>query len=387
MAFVIADRVQEKSTAGFAGLGPVQLAGVPSSPAGRLGFVVAVGDGNSCPYWIDDGAGAFEIGIGTVAAGTPDTLSRDLVVRSSALNNAKVDFAAGVKDVVSGPFAAMFEQGPSELTLADGAVTLRGRNHTIDTEGDAAAGDLVSVGWGAIPDGHTVSLLAENAARIVTVKSRTLGGAGNVYLRGGDKRLSTVFPLVLQRRGNDAVEVAPPGGDGWVTLQTQDPAGVSSCDFTEFLEDEFDVHRLVFVRLRPASDGATPQVQVAHGGSFTAGTGYAHWIGGGVSTGASYATPSISGGTSQWSLSVAGVGNLDGQEPFNGVVEIYGARMPQAHFATWRGVHGNINGNLVAVSGALLNNVAQAIDGARFFFSAGNITSGRVVLQGLRRAS
>ena len=94
MAFVLADRVRETSTT--TGTGTISLAG---SPSDYQGFVDAIGDGNTCFYAIENtGNDEWEVGIGTVHDGTPDTLTRDTVLSSSNAG-ALVNFAAGTMDV------------------------------------------------------------------------------------------------------------------------------------------------------------------------------------------------------------------------------------------------------------------------------------------------
>ncbi len=94
MVFVLADRVKETSLT--SGSGTLSLAG---AEAGFQSFVSGVGDGNTCYYCIDhEAANQWEIGIGTVTDGVPDTLSRDTVL-SSSNSGAKVSFAANAKDV------------------------------------------------------------------------------------------------------------------------------------------------------------------------------------------------------------------------------------------------------------------------------------------------
>lgn len=78
----IADRVEQKSAS--TGTGAVQLSTVPNA---RIAFNSAVTDGATVPYLIEDGNGlSWEIGRGTVTFGSPDTLSRDQVISSTASN-------------------------------------------------------------------------------------------------------------------------------------------------------------------------------------------------------------------------------------------------------------------------------------------------------------
>lgn len=67
----------------------------------------------------------------------------------------------------------------SEVTVASGSITVTKGRHTVDTETDAASDDLDTIVTGT--DGQVVTLMAENAARVVTVKHNT----GNIQLSGG----------------------------------------------------------------------------------------------------------------------------------------------------------------------------------------------------------
>jgi hypothetical protein len=79
MALVINDRVKETSTT--TGTGTFNLAGAET---GYESFVSGVGTGNTTYYAIElNAAGEWEVGIGTVTSGAPDTLSRDTIISSS----------------------------------------------------------------------------------------------------------------------------------------------------------------------------------------------------------------------------------------------------------------------------------------------------------------
>ena len=91
MALVINDRVKENSTT--TGTGTFTLSGAVT---GFETFSSAIGNANTTYYTIHTQNGAqFEVGIGTVGAGT---LARDTVI-SSSNSDAAVDFTAGTKDV------------------------------------------------------------------------------------------------------------------------------------------------------------------------------------------------------------------------------------------------------------------------------------------------
>jgi hypothetical protein len=90
MALVVNDRVQEFTIT--TGTGTLTLTG---SPDGFETFSNAIGNGNTTYYAISSNTTEFEVGIGTVGAGT---LSRDTVI-SSSNSDALVNFSAGTKNV------------------------------------------------------------------------------------------------------------------------------------------------------------------------------------------------------------------------------------------------------------------------------------------------
>jgi len=92
MALIVHDRVKETSTT--TGTGTFDLDGAADS---FETFVSGIGTGNTTYYCIFGGT-EFEVGLGTVTSGTPDTLSRDSVITSSN-GDALVNFSAGDKQV------------------------------------------------------------------------------------------------------------------------------------------------------------------------------------------------------------------------------------------------------------------------------------------------
>jgi|TARA_R100001463_G_scaffold101816_1_gene156254 hypothetical protein len=91
MALVVNDRVKETSTT--TGTGTFTLAGAVT---GFETFSSAIGNGNTTYYAISlQGGAEFEVGLGTVAAGT---IARTTVISSSNSDSA-VNFSAGTKDV------------------------------------------------------------------------------------------------------------------------------------------------------------------------------------------------------------------------------------------------------------------------------------------------
>ena len=91
---LFADRVQETTTT--TGTGTIQLAGAVTE---FQTFVAGIGNGNSCYYAIvHQTLAQWEVGIGTVTHGSPDTLSRTTVLASSNAGSL-VNFSSGTMSV------------------------------------------------------------------------------------------------------------------------------------------------------------------------------------------------------------------------------------------------------------------------------------------------
>jgi hypothetical protein len=79
MAIKLADRVQE--TTATTGTGTLNLAGATLQ---YQSFVSGIGTGKQTLYCIESGdSSSWEVGVGTVTAGTPNTLSRDVILAST----------------------------------------------------------------------------------------------------------------------------------------------------------------------------------------------------------------------------------------------------------------------------------------------------------------
>ena len=96
MALVINDRVKETSVT--TGTGTFSLAG---ASRGFETFISGVGGGNTTYYCINNSTSTgteFEVGVGGIVAGTPNTLTRNTILSSSNSDNL-VSFTGGEKDV------------------------------------------------------------------------------------------------------------------------------------------------------------------------------------------------------------------------------------------------------------------------------------------------
>lgn len=188
----------------------------------------------------------YEIGIGTLHHGAPDTLARTQVLQSTN-GDAAVNWGPGEKTVFSvqpvqlvpmmeselgvndegrplivAPGSRGFtrgnvslgQQAASELTIASGSITPQRAWHTVDTEADAASGELNKIETTNIAEGGLLLLSAENSARAVTINHAAEPGAGEIFLlTEADFVLDNLVKvLLLQRRGGHWVELFRGGG-------------------------------------------------------------------------------------------------------------------------------------------------------------------------------
>lgn len=92
MSLVHKNRVKETSTT--TGTGTYSLAGAFAADYQK--FVTGVGTGNTCFYCAFEAGVGWEVGIGTVTSGSPDTLARTSIIESSN-SNAAVNWGAGTR--------------------------------------------------------------------------------------------------------------------------------------------------------------------------------------------------------------------------------------------------------------------------------------------------
>jgi hypothetical protein len=167
MAFVVNDRVQEFTST--TGTGTLTLTG---SPDGFETFSSAVGDGNTTYYTISSNTTEFEVGIGTVGAGT---LSRDTVI-SSSNSDALVNFSAGTKNVfVTLPASKTILLNDSGTVDLTGNLDLNSNDITgtgnINITGNlTASGNLTSLG---IDDNATSTAITINSSEQVEFTAGT----------------------------------------------------------------------------------------------------------------------------------------------------------------------------------------------------------------------
>ena len=172
MALVVNDRVRETSTT--TGTGTFTLAGAQT---GFETFSTAIGNTNTTYYAISNQAnGEFEVGLGTVGAGT---LARTTII-SSSNSDAAVDFSAGTKDV----FCTLPASKAVILDSSGNIVANNGSNLT-----NLNADNLAS---GTVPDARfPATLPAANGSALTDLNATNLA-SGTVP----DARFPATLPAI-----------------------------------------------------------------------------------------------------------------------------------------------------------------------------------------------
>lgn len=196
MTFVLAAYIAESAT--NPGTGTVSLGGALT---GRRTFIDAVGDANTCPYYITDGTQA-EWGIATIAAGTPNTLARTTVDGNTSGTTAKLNFTGSVtvySDISdaravfldnnnfikngSGTYIQRWSKGADVASAA--ALALGNDGNYFDITGTTAITSIATKGSG------TVIMLHFDAALTLThhATDLILPGGTNITTAAGDEAM------------------------------------------------------------------------------------------------------------------------------------------------------------------------------------------------------
>ncbi len=229
MALVVKDRVRENSTT--TGTGTFTLSGAVT---GFQTFSTAIGNTNTTYYCIVN-QGEWEVGLGTVGAGT---LSRDTVLSSST--GSKVSFTSGTKDVFCTypSVKSVYRNGSDVAVLSSTDVTtglgytpLAPSNNLSDVSSTTTArtnlglgsiatqaSSSVSITGGAI-DGTTVGSTTPSsvsgtvlrATNGIVVNNMTVGTSYSIPSGYGAMSVGAVTL-------SSGVSVTVPSGSRWVVL-------------------------------------------------------------------------------------------------------------------------------------------------------------------------
>jgi hypothetical protein len=175
MAQKIGDRTKETSTT--SGTGTLSLLG---AVANFQTFGNAIGNGNSTPYLIDDGAGNWEATWGTVTTGTPDTITRGALIKSST--GSRVSFGAGTKTISCVSMAELLLWVGSADAMAETSIASATTTDlsTINTFCAAISGTVTITSFGSQP--NTLRKIRFTGTSLVLTHNATsliLPGSGN----------------------------------------------------------------------------------------------------------------------------------------------------------------------------------------------------------------
>lgn len=203
MSLVLADRVKE--TTATTGTGTINLAG----PAPQFqSFAAAIGNGNTTFYCIMSGNGTdWEVGLGTVTTGSPNTLSRTTIFASSnsgsaiSLTGTSTAFCTNpaggnvvLKGATSGsllikPAAAA---GANTLTLPAGTTDFSATGGASQVVKQTSSGGALTVGQLATSDLSTVAAAPGAGQLGQEISSTVLIGSAVSLTSGGVSDVASI---------------------------------------------------------------------------------------------------------------------------------------------------------------------------------------------------
>jgi hypothetical protein len=195
MALVIKDRVKE--TTETDGTSDLSLAG---AVAGFQTFVAAIGDGNTTYYAIEDADGsAWEVGIGTITDGSPDTLARTTILASSNSGSA-ISLTIG-NHTVFGTYPAgqaIFLDANGVLTLSKSTVVPYATITTDTTVTSSNVAVFANATSGAID--VTLYAATSNGGKTLTIKKTDSSSNTVDVIRAGGETIDGATTVTLKHQ-------------------------------------------------------------------------------------------------------------------------------------------------------------------------------------------
>ena len=217
MAFVIADRVRETTVT--TGTGTIDLGGAVTN---FETFTANLSNGDTTYYAIVDNTNnAFEVGLGTFATGSPNTLARTSIIASSNSNSA-VTLGSGTKDVfITIPASKLVVEDGSNNVAIGGTVTATafsgsGASLTgVDVVNDTSpqlGGNLDMNGNDIITTSNADLVLAPNGTGKVVVKGNSNQGAIKLNCEANSHG-QTIIAAPHSESANNTLTLPSTGGD------------------------------------------------------------------------------------------------------------------------------------------------------------------------------
>jgi hypothetical protein len=163
MALVVKDRVQETATL-LTSTGAFQLAGAAT---GYQAFT-SIGNGNTTYYAATDVSGNWEVGVGTYATGSPNTLTRTTILSSSNTNAIVTTFSGTITVFCTYPSGqAVYEDdGNAVMPGGTGAIYLTAQTITQNTNVPTGYNGMLA---GALQVANGVTFTVANGSTAVVV--------------------------------------------------------------------------------------------------------------------------------------------------------------------------------------------------------------------------
>lgn len=239
MAYAKANRVFETTTT--TGTGSLNLAGAAT---GFQTFVDGIGNGNTCHYEINNGTD-WEVGIGTVTAGSPDVLSRDTVIESTNAD-AKVNWGSGTKNVFV-VFAAQTTAETNADNTFSGNNTFSGGN-TFSGSNNFSSGSMTlpsatialfaTAAQGALADTAIQSLalaqislqsaVATTSGTSVDLSTSIPSTVKRITIALSQVSTNGTSPLLIQVGNGSFVTTGYTGSTSWGTTVTNNSNGITA---------------------------------------------------------------------------------------------------------------------------------------------------------------
>jgi len=224
MAFVIADRVRETTVT--TGTGTIDLGGAVTN---FETFTANLSNGDTTYYAIVDNTNnAFEVGLGTFATGSPNTLARTSIIASSNSNSA-VTLGSGTKDVfITIPASKLVVEDGSNNVAIGGTVTATafsgsGASLTgVDVVNDTSpqlGGNLDMNGNDIVTTSNADLELAPNGTGKVVVKGNSNQGAIKLNCEANSHG-QTIIAAPHSESANNTLTLPSTGGDARLVSAT-----------------------------------------------------------------------------------------------------------------------------------------------------------------------
>ena len=349
----INDRVKETTTT--TGTGTVQLAG---ATPGFETFVERIGDGNATYYCIAlQGGAEFEVGVGTVSSGSPDTLSRTTVLANSDNNTNNVNFSAGTKDVFCTLPAskAVVEDSSNNVTFANNIIV----GGTVDGV-DIATRDGVLTSTTTTANAALPKAGGTMTGNIVMSGTETVDGV-DISARDAVLTTTTTTANTANTTANAALPKAGGTMTGSIVFDSGQPKGNSGLVPAAGTSGHFLAHDGTFAQVAYSNLSGTPTVPT-NNNQLTNGAGYV------TSSGVtSVATGNgCTGGTITSTGTISMSGSYSGSFSASSNITAYSSDERLKNF------HGKIDNALDKVdqlNGYYFewNDVAKGLDGGRSF--------------------